>query len=195
MAARKHAERTLVLIKPDGVQRGLVGEILARFEKCGLKIIGMKMVYPNEKLAGDHYIADEAWLTAVGEKAKGAYEKKGVKIDKTEREIGLDIRGKLIKYLSMSPVVAFTLEGHNAVAHVRKLVGATSPGDAEPGSIRGDYTFDTYALADGTGRPIQNLIHASGAVDEADREIALWFTDKELHDWERVDEALFYRQG
>lgn len=192
---RAHAQRTLVLIKPDGVQRGLVGEILSRFERCGLKVVGMKMVYPDEKLAGDHYIADEEWLANVGEKAKAAYKKQGVTVDKTEREIGLTIREQLMQYLVMSPVVAFALEGHNAVAHVRKMVGSTSPGDAAAGTIRGDLSFDTYALADGTKRPIQNLIHASGAVEEAEREIPLWFNDSEIHEWERVDEALLYRQG
>ena len=188
-------ERTLVLIKPDGVQRGLVGEILSRFERCGLKVIGMKMVYPNEKLAGEHYIADEEWLNTVGEKAKKAYEKQGVTVEKENRQIGLEIRDQLIDYLVMSPVVAFVLEGHNAVKHVRKIVGATSPGDAAPGTIRGDYSFDSYALADKSKRPIQNLIHASGEVHEAKREIGLWFTEEEIHDWKRVDEALLYRMG
>ena len=188
-------ETTLVLIKPDGVQRGLIGEILARFEKCGLKVVGMKMVYPNEKLAGDHYIADENWLNTVGEKAKGSYKKRGIVVNKENREIGLEIRDQLIKYLAMSPVVAFAFEGHNAVKHVRKIVGATSPGDAAPGTIRGDYSFDSYALADNKKRPIQNLIHASGEVDEAKRELKLWFSDNEIHLWERVDEALLYRKG
>jgi nucleoside-diphosphate kinase len=188
-------ERTLVLIKPDGVQRGIVGEIIVRFEKCGLKIIGMKMVYPDEELAGNHYQADEEWLFSVGRKSKNAYEKRGVKSDKSEREIGVEIRGQLIKYLTMSPVVALVLEGHNAVAHVRKIVGPTSPGDALPGTIRGDFSFDTYQLADNSARPIQNLIHASGEVDEANREIKLWFKDKELHDWHRIDESLLYRMG
>ncbi|MBN1274913.1 nucleoside-diphosphate kinase [Candidatus Woesearchaeota archaeon] len=188
-------ERTLVLIKPDGVQRGLIGDILSRFERCGLKVIGMKMAYADEKLAGDHYIADEDWLDTVGEKARKAYEQRGAKVERKNREIGLEIREQLIKYLVMSPVVAFVLEGHNAVKHVRKIVGATSPGDAAPGTIRGDYSFDSYALADKSKRPIQNLIHASGEVDEAEREINLWFTDKELHSWQRTDEALLYRKG
>lgn len=188
-------ERSLVLIKPDGVQRGLIGEILSRFERCGLKVIGMKMVYPNEKLAGDHYIADEEWLNTVGEKSKASYKKRGIEVTKENREIGLEIRDQLIKYLVMSPVVAFVFEGHNAVKHIRKIVGATSPGDAAPGTIRGDLSFDSYALADNKKRPIQNLIHASGEVHEAEREIKLWFTENEIHDWERVDEALLYREG
>jgi nucleoside-diphosphate kinase len=188
-------QKTLVLVKPDGVQRGLVGEILSRFERCGLKIIAMKMVYPNEELAGDHYVADEQWLVTVGTKQKESYAKKGITIEASERELGVKVRNQLIEFLTMSPIVAFVLEGHNAVAHVRKIVGSTSPGDANPGTIRGDYSFDTYQLADNNKRPIQNLIHASGEVHEAEREIKLWFNDEQLHSWTRIDEALLYRKG
>lgn len=188
-------QKTLVLVKPDGVQRGLVGEIISRFERCGLKIIAMKMVYPNETLAGDHYMADENWLKTVGTKQKESYAKKGINIEEPERELGIKVRNQLIDFLTMSPVVALALEGHNAVAHVRKIVGATSPGDAAPGTIRGDYSFDTYQLADNKKRPIQNLIHASGEVHEAEREIKLWFREEELHTWNRIDETLLYRQG
>lgn len=188
-------QKTLVLIKPDGVQRGLVGEFISRFERCGLKIIAMKMVYPTEKLAGDHYMADENWLVTVGKKQKESYAKKGVTIDKAERDIGLSVRNQLIDFLTMSPIVALALEGHNAVAHVRKIVGSTSPGDAASGTIRGDFSFDTYELADKSNRPIQNLIHASGEPHESEREIKLWFNDEELHSWTRIDEALLYRKG
>lgn len=188
-------EQSLVLVKPDGVQRGLVGEIISRFERCGLKIIAMKMVYADEKMAGEHYIADDDWFEAVGKKQKTFYAKKGVKIDKTEKELGIQVRNLLIHYLQMSPVVALVVEGHNAVAHIRKLCGATSPSDAVPGTIRGDLAFDTYMLADESKRPIQNLIHASGTVEEAKREIKLWFKDEEIHAWQRVDEALLYRKG
>jgi len=188
-------EKSLVLIKPDGVQRALVGEIISRFEKAGLKIIGMKMVYPNEELAGEHYIADEEWLNTVGEKQKESYKAKGIEVNEENRELGLKVRGFLIKYLIMSPVVALVVEGHNAVKHIRKLVGSTAPGDADPGTIRGDFSFDTYQLADNKLRPIQNLIHASGEVEEAEREIKLWFKDDELHTWRRVDEELLYRHG
>jgi nucleoside-diphosphate kinase len=188
-------EKSLVLIKPDGVQRGIIGEIITRFERCGLKIIAMKMVYPNEELAGEHYIADEEWLKTVGEKQKASYEKKGIKIKETERELGVKVRGHLIKYLTMSPVVALVIEGHNAVKLIRKIVGSTSPSDALPGTIRGDYSFDTYQLADSSKRPIQNLIHASGEVHEAEREVALWFKPEELHTWNRIDEELLYRKG
>lgn len=188
-------EKTLVLIKPDGVQRGLVGEIISRFEKCGLKIISMKMVYADEEMASAHYEADEDWLKAVGEKQKKFYTNKGLKIEKSERELGVQVRNYLISYLQMSPIIALVIEGHNAVGHVRKMCGPTSPSDAHPGTIRGDYAFDTYLLADNSKRPIQNLIHSSGTKQEAEREIRIWFKKEELHAWKRVDEALLYRQG
>ncbi len=188
-------EKTLVLLKPDAVQRGLVGEIISRFERCGLKIIAMKMVYADKESAETHYEADEAWLKAVGEKQKKSYEKQGVKIDKTEIELGTRVREYLISYLQMSPVVALIIEGHNAVAHVRKMCGETSPEHSMPGTIRADYAFDTYALADNSKRPIQNLIHASGKPKEAEREIKIWFKPEEIHAWKRIDEALLYRQG
>jgi nucleoside-diphosphate kinase len=188
-------EKSLVLIKPDAVQRGLVGDIIQRFEKCGLKMIGMKMVYADKSIAGEHYADDEEWLKSVGDKTKSSYAKKGVELKETELEIGQKIRQQLMDFISMSPVVALCIEGHNAVAHIRKIVGATSPGEAIPGTIRGDFSFDTYHLADKSGRPIQNLIHASGTVDEALREMKVWFKDDELHAWERIDEPLMYRKN
>ncbi len=191
----QHQERTLVLLKPDAVQRGLIGEIMARFERCGLKVVGMKMEFPSKKIAGEHYADDKEWLLSVGEKTLASYEKKGIKLGRTALEQGQMIRGQLMDFLSMSPIIALVLEGHNAVAHVRKIVGATAPADAVPGTIRGDYSFETYQFADAMQRPIQNLIHASGAVNEAEREIAVWFKPNELHTWTRADEALLYRRG
>ena len=188
-------EKTLVLIKPDGVQRGLVGEILQRFERVGLTIIGLKMIHPTEEKAGEHYMADEEWLFTVGKKSKESYAKKGLEFKTTEREHGLKVRKQLMDFLKMSPVVAIVLEGHNAVAQVRKLVGPTGPADALPGTIRGDYSFDTYQLADASNRPLQNLIHASGTTDEAKREITVWFTPNEIYQWQRIDDALLYRKG
>ncbi|MFH0869807.1 MAG: nucleoside-diphosphate kinase [archaeon] len=188
-------EKTLVLIKPDGVQRGLVGEIITRFERVGFKIIGMKMVYADKEIAGKHYQADEDWFLAVGKKQKDAYAKKGLSIDKTERQIGIEIREFLMAFLSMSPVVALIVEGHNSIAHIRKLCGATSPADAIPGTIRGDLAFDSYQLADNLKRPIQNLIHASETEKDAEREIKVWFKPEEIHAWKRVDEVLLYRKG
>jgi nucleoside-diphosphate kinase len=188
-------EKTLVILKPDAVMRGITGEILTRFERAGLKIVAMKMVYADEKLAGTHYMNDEEYLKSIGEKTLKSYEKKGTPLNKTALELGTLIRQWLISYMQMGPVIVLVLEGHNAVAHVRKVVGPTAPADGAPGTIRGDYSIESYTMADKLERPLQNLIHASGAVDEATREISIWFKPEEIHAWARVDEALFYRKG
>src|SRR3989338_1502533 len=116
-------EKTLILIKPDAVQRGLIGEIIKRFEQTGLKIIAMKMVYASKELAGKHYADDEEWLKSVGEKTLKAYEKRGIKLKRTVLEHGKLVRQQLMEFISMSPVIALVIEGHNAVDHVRKLCG------------------------------------------------------------------------
>src|SRR3989344_1664033 len=186
-------EKTLVLIKPDGVQRALIGEIIKRFETTGLKIIAMRMVYASKELAGKHYAEDEEWLKSVGEKAAKAAKERGDTLKESPIEFGRKIRSQLLDYISMSPVVALVLEGHNAVATVRKIVGPTSPEHAQPGTIRGDFSHETYVMADTKGRPIQNLIHASGSAAEAAREIPVWFMPNEIHAYMRVDESLMYR--
>ena len=185
-------ERTLVLIKPEGVMRNLIGEIITRFEKAGLKIIGLKMIHPDEKLAGNHYAENELWLKSVGENTKKNYEQKGKTINKEILEIGYWVRGKLIKYLTSHPIVAIVLEGHNAIKHVRKVVGPTEPASSPAGTIRGDYSLDTYQLADEQERAINNIIHASGSVEEAETEIKTWFTENELCKWKRLDEHLLH---
>lgn len=188
-------EKTLVLLKPDAVQRGLVGEIITRFERCGLKIVAMKLAYADKEIAGEHYAADEEWLLSVGNKTLKGYETRGQKMNRTPLEQGKWVRQMLMDFISMSPVVAMVLEGHNAVAQVRKLCGPTGPSDAAPGTIRGDYSFETFIMADELERPVQNLIHASGEVDEAEREIKIWFSNEEIHAWSRVEDGLFYRTG
>ena len=187
-------EKTLVMIKPDGVQRALVGDIISRFEKCGLKIVAMKMLYATKEQAGKHYAEDEEWLISVGEKTLKGYEKRGEKLERTPLEQGQWVRQMLMEYISMSPVVALVFEGHNAVANVRKICGSTSPSDAQPGTIRGDYAIETFILADTLKRPVQNLIHASGTPEEAKREIKVWFDEDEMHVWQRVDEGFLYRK-
>ena len=187
------SEKSLVLLKPDTVQRGLVGEIITRFEQTGLKIVAMKMAYASKELAGKHYAEDEKWLLSVGEKASKAAMSRGEKPAGTPLEIGKRIRTQLMDYISMSPVVAIVIEGHNAVLTVRKLIGPTSPENAQPGTIRGDFSHETYVMADSRGRPIQNLIHASESTAEAEREIKIWFRKDEIHSYIRVDEGLIYR--
>ncbi len=186
-------EKTLVLLKPDAVQRSLVGQILTRFERVGLKIVAMKLSYADEDMAGEHYQDDDEWLKSVGEKTLAAYKAKGVDLGRTALEQGQWVREQLKKYIKSSPVVAVVLEGHNAVKLVRKLVGPTAPADAPPGTIRGDFSFETYTMADKLGRPLYNLIHASDSSSEAEREIAVWFNEDEIHVWQRFDEPYVYK--
>ncbi len=173
-------ERTLVLIKPDAVQRGLIGEIIVRFERAGLKIEDMKITVPAPELVGKHYIDDDCWLGSVGKKTIDTYQKYHLNLkrdlDTTESlEIGRIIRGWLIQYITSGPVVALILSGNHAIEAVRKMVGNTAPLFALTGTIRGDYSIDSPDLANQEKRALHNLVHASGCPEEADREISLWF--------------------
>lgn len=197
MLERIRTERTLVFLKPDGVQRGLVGEVIRRFEQTGLKLIGMKMLWPDRTLLDRHYPNDVGFLTTIGGKTKDAFATYGLDVKKETgtsdpQEIGAQVRGWLIEYVSSGPVVAFVLEGIHAVSAVRKLVGDTLPFRAAPGTIRGDYSIDSPTVANLMKRPVRNLIHASGSTEEADAEIPLWFKESELFDYDRADvKAMF----
>ena len=180
-------EKTLVVIKPDGVVRSLVGEIISRFEKTGLKIIAMKMVWADETLAKKHYVLDEAWARGVYEKAKKKYEeeKKLFKY-KDHMEYGGMIQQYNSSFLQEGPVIALVLEGPHAIEIVRKMVGTTEPRQASPGTIRGDLAMiESYELSNNKNRVLRNLIHASDSKESANREIALWFTPKEIHSYKK----------
>ncbi len=159
-------ENTLVLFKPDTVQRGLVGEILTRFERVGLKIVATKMIAPNKDHYYKHYEEIGQMITRRGEKA-------------------FDVT---LEMMIQGPVIAMVLEGVEAVALVRKLVGPTEPKSAAPGTIRGDFSHMSFVYADDQGKGIPNLIHASGDPEEAAKEIAHWFTDDELYTYEAANE-------
>jgi nucleoside-diphosphate kinase len=188
-------ERTLVFLKPDGVQRGLVGEVLRRFERAGLKIVGLKMIRPTPDLLERHYPSDEGFLRTLGTKTREAFEAAGRDV-RTETGtddplvIGGQVRQWLIDFVASGPVAAFVLEGTHAVSVTRKLVGDTLPFRAAPGTIRGDYSVDSPTVANLQRRPVRNLIHASGSLEEAAFEIGLWFSREELHEYRRVDEEL-----
>lgn len=186
-------EKTLILIKPDGVQRGLTGRILTRFEDAGLKLTALKMVHPSHDDVDRHYALTEEWMQTVYDKAKAKFESKGETFPyQDHKAYGGEIKRGLVDFLKSSPVVAMVLEGEMAVSLVRKLVGATEPASSAPGTIRGDFSHDTYALANGQNRPLRNLIHASGTVEEANNEIAIWFTDTELYRYEHVNDRVQY---
>lgn len=178
-------EQTLVLLKHDAVQRNLIGILIKRFEDAGFKIQAMKMVHANKERAEKHYHLDEVWAQNVFNKTKVAYEKEGKKMDYTDHmHLGKTIQAWNMTFLSEGPVIALVLEGPHAVELVRKMVGSTEPRQAQPGTIRGDFaTLESYALADTKKRVLRNLIHASDTVDNAKREIALWFDNKELHQY------------
>lgn len=185
-------ERTLVLLKPDSVQRGLIGEIIGRFEKKGLKITAMKMIWPSTKLAAEHYDQPESAMILLGERTIAAYKEKGVEMKETPIEIAKRIQKRLVRYLSTGPVVAMIIEGAHAVAHVRKIRGATNPLAADVGTITADLTIDSYFLSDPDERSIRNLVHASGTVDEAEHELGLWFNKDEIHDYDLAIEKILY---
>ncbi|MBN1792826.1 nucleoside-diphosphate kinase [Candidatus Woesearchaeota archaeon] len=177
-------ERTLVLIKPDGVQRGLVGRILSRFEDAGLKVVGMKLVLADENIAKKHYKDD--LIPIVGGKTKKDWDAAGMKYSETVEELGVMIVNGTRKFLMSGPVVAMVLEGLHAVEIVRKIVGTTGPKDSPPGTIRGDFAHSSLGYASIKKKGAANLIHASGNVREAGPEIELWFKKDELHSYKTV---------
>jgi nucleoside-diphosphate kinase len=176
-------ERTFVLIKPEGVQRKMVGKIISRFEEVGLELEAVKLVRASKELMERHYPSDDDWLRTVGGKTRNAYAEYG--LDPTKEfgtddalAIGREIKRWLVDYMTSGPVVAMILKGNRAVRGVRKLAGNTVPLFAEPGTIRGDFSTDSPDLANPERRPVYNLVHASGTVEEAEFEIALWFADE-----------------
>lgn len=185
-------EKTLVVLKPDAVERGIVGDIITRFEKVGLKIVATKMLRPTKELADKHYPKDrEEFITGMGNKTLDNYKELG-KDPKKEfgeddpHKIGLMVQKWLVEFITAGPVIALVIEGPHAIKLVRKICGFTLPSTAAPGTIRGDYSFDSSSLANAEKRPIKNLVHASGEQEEAEYEIALWFEDDEIHEYETI---------
>lgn len=186
-------ERTLVLIKPDGIQRTLIGEIIKRYEQIGLKLVGLKLVIPTAALVEKHYTVDPTWRKNCGEKSIKAYLEKGIEPPSRDP---LVLSGRVLerlkKYLTSGPVVALVWQGAHAVPIVRKITGGTEPLTSDIGTIRGDYVLDSYAMSDGDNRSVRNLVHASGSVKEAEKEIKLWFKAGELLNYRLVQEQIIY---
>lgn len=187
-------ERTLVVIKPDGVQRSLVGEIIGRFERIGLKIVAMKMLVLTEEFIRAHYTLDPNWMKITGEKSIKAYTDKGLKHPFSDDPIKVseNILRKLRNYMTAGPVVAMVVEGAHAAPIVRKLVGGTEPRSSDVGTIRGDFVLDSYEMSDIDDRSVRNLLHASGSAAEAEMEIPHWFTPAEITDYTHIQEAILY---
>ena len=186
-------ERTLVLIKPDGVQRSLIGEIIKRYERSGLKLAGMKMIVPNSDHIEKHYTVDPNWRSVTGEKTIKSYKDKGL-APPSEDPLAITaiILENLKKYMASGPVIAMVWQGVHAVKIVRKITGGTEPFTSDVGTIRGDFVLDSYQLSDADGRAVRNLIHASGSVDEAEKEISLWFKPEEIINYRLVQDEILY---
>ncbi len=174
-------ERTLVIIKSDGVERRLVGEIIKRFEQIGLTLKGMKMLKSDEDLIERHYTMDPEWLRITGEKSiKNSKEKGHPLLSEVPEEAGRIVLNTLKAYLTKGPAIAMIWSGPHAVAVVRKLVGSTEPLSSDVGTIRGDFVLDSYELSNREGRAIRNLVHASSSIKEAEAEIAHWFSKSDI---------------
>lgn len=186
-------ERTLVVIKPDGVQRTLIGEIVKRYERSGLKLSAVKMMVPEKDFVEKHYTLDPGWKMSNGTKVIQAAKDKGIK-PRTEDPIEQAnfVLETLIKYLSSGPVVAMVWEGLNAVKIVRKITGGTEPLTSDVGTIRGDFVIDSYQMGDIDNRSVRNLVHASGSVSEAEAEIKHWFAPNEIVDYKLIQEQIIY---
>lgn len=193
MATHLKAERTLVVIKPDGLQRTLAGEIIKRYERLGLKLVGMKLMVPTKAHIEKHYNLDPNWKRIVGEKSIEAYTKKGLKPPSMDPLVlGNKVIESLQKYMTSGPVIAMVWQGAHVVKIVRKVTGGTEPLTSDVGTIRGDFVHDSYQMADTDGRAVRNLIHASGSPEEAENEIKHWFKRDELIGYRLVQEQILY---
>lgn len=186
-------ERSLVIIKPDGVQRSLIGEIIKRYEQAGLKLVGIKMAVPTADMIEKHYTVDPNWRTVTGQKTIESYKKKG-KTPPSEDPLKITeiILNNLKKYMTSGPVIAMVWEGGHACGIIRKITGGTEPLTSDVGTIRGDYTIDSYEMSDKDGRAARNLIHASGNPEESGKEIELWFNKNELINYRLIQDAILY---
>lgn len=193
-------ERTLVLLKPDAVKRGLIGAIFQRFEQAGLKIVACKMILASRDQLDGHFPKSEEWIRGMGEKTLEVcreYEIDPVEILDADDPyvIGQKIAEWNYRYLMSGPMMAMVLEGIHAIDTVRKLVGHTSPYKAAPGTIRGDFSINSLDLANVVGSACKNLVHASGTTEEAKQEIANWFDPTELVAYQRTDDYMSFIQG
>jgi nucleoside-diphosphate kinase len=181
-------ERTLVIIKPDGIQRSLIGDIISRLERTGLKFVAFKFLVPKEEQCWTHYNKDDTWFEAKGSKIVKDREEKGLPVEKLAIEYGKDN----VTFFMSGPILAMVVEGNQAVGIVKKLVGGTEPLTSDVGTIRGDFTVDSYALAGIDIRAVRNLVHCSDSPEEASREVQIWFDEKDMINYRLVQEEILY---
>lgn len=183
------------MLKPDAVQRGLIGEIVKRFEATGLKCSAMKMFMADEERIFKHYNKDEAWFMTKGTRIVADLEEQGKPVEKEPMEYGKDIIRANAVFMMQSPLVAMVWEGNQAGAVIKKVVGSTEPATSDVGTVRGDYTVDSYSHAAYEDRAVRNLVHCTDPEDgpeEAAREINLWFTEEEIMSYTTAQEAIMY---
>ena len=187
-------ERTFLMVKPDGVTRGLTGDIIERVEQRGLKIVALSMFKPTHEQMDNHYPKDKEWITRVGQKTLDTYAKYNIDANKEvgttdAYKIGKMVRGWLIDFMTSAPLVKMVVQGIHAIDMVRKLAGPTMPFMAEMGTIRGDFSVDSAIAANQGKRAVKNIVHASETPEEAEHEINHWFSPEEIHDYERSMDA------
>lgn len=194
-------EQTFVMVKPDGVTKGLIGEIIHRIEQRGLKIVALKMFMPTREQMDNHYPKDDKWVNRLGENTKKTYEKYGLDMQADYGTTDTMVMGKMVRewildFMTAAPVVTMAVEGVHAVDMVRKLAGVTIPSMADVGTIRGDYSVDSPAFANAQHRAVSNLVHASETPEEAQHEIGYWFTPEEIVNYRRGEvDILFDKLG
>lgn len=192
MSRLPQQERTFVILKPDTVQRSLIGETIKRFERTGLKFVAMKMIVPEEQQLLTHYNKDDEWFLKKGNRITEDLKAHNLPITKEPIEYGKEIITTIVKFMTAAPVVAMILEGNQAVGVVTKIVGTTEPSTADVGTIRGDYTVDSYGHSSLENRAVRNLVHCSESPEEAEREIKVWFTDEEIMQYVTAQERIMY---
>ncbi len=192
MAAHPKKEQTLVIVKPDGIQRSLMGEILMRIERTGLKFVAVKFLLPKADQCWTHYNKDDEWFMKKGTRIVDDRTAQGLPIEKEAKEYGKDIIQSNVDFFTSGPVLAVVIEGNQSVAIVKKLVGGTEPTTSDVGTIRGDLTVDSYALSSIDNRAVRNLIHCSDSPEEAEREIPIWFAPADIVTYRLVQEQVLY---
>lgn len=189
-------EQTLIILKPDAIKRGLIGMTIETFEKTGLKLMAAKMVTPDEQVIKNHYPGTKEWITEMGQKTLSSFKQSNKDVVK---ELGTDdpyklgnfVYERLIKYWQEGPIVVMVFEGPNAVSVCRKLRGHTIPALADAGTLLAEYSFDSSTLSSALDRAVKTFIHASGSVEEAEREIQYWFKDTQFDSYTREIDALY----
>lgn len=185
-------EQTFVFIKPDGVQRSIIGDVITRFEKTGLKLVATKMFMADIERLTTHYGKSDTWYESKGQNTIRNLEERGMKATKPAVEYGKDIVRSLLKFMSAGPVVAMVWEGNSAVDVVTKLVGTTEPKSSDVGTIRGDMTVDSYKIASLDNRAVRNLMHCSDSPENAQAEINIWFKPEDLMNYRNVNDIILY---